>query len=593
MRRFLLFLFCWPALALAAPHLELDVRLDPASRHFEVTAKLSDEQGIAGFNLSPEFNITALAADGKRLSPAGSERHGRRWLSVPRGTRQITLSYRAELQPLAPLDHRQVMHLRAPTASPDGSFLPARAGWYPDPGALSSYRLALALPAGQKGLVPGELLKEVDGKDGYRAEFDFPHPSDGIDLTAGPYTVAARNLKLASGRTIRIRTWFHAELAPLAPGYLDDSARYIDRYSTLIGDYPFAMFSVVSSPTPTGFGMPSLTYLGRDVLKLPFIRATSLGHEVLHNWWGNGVYPDWSRGNWSEGLTTFLADYAYKEDEGADAARDMRLGWLRDLAAVPPGDDGALKDFTSRHHGISSIVGYNKAAMVFLMLRDRIGTAAFERGLRLLWQSKRFQTASWADLEAAFTTASGQPLADFFKQWVEHPGTPKHLEPDPEYRIWRRIDPALLPAILREVFIAPKAVVLVIDAELRAAAEGLATRLLDDKSALAIQDRAGGVPTLVIGLPTSIDAWLVSKKLPPRPLAAKQRGTAHVWAGRDLQGIPYVVISASDAAAVTALARPLPHYGKQGWLVFDGAKVLEKGVDAPLTGARAASRAPG
>lgn len=78
--------------------------------------------------------------------------------------------------------------------------------------------------------------------------------------------------------------------------------------------------AVVASPLPTGFGMPTLTYLGADVLRLPFIRKTSLGHEILHNWWGNGVYVDYTRGNWSEGLTTLMADYAYKEDESAAAA---------------------------------------------------------------------------------------------------------------------------------------------------------------------------------------------------------------------------------------------------------------------------------
>ena len=44
---------------------------------------------------------------------------------------------------------------------------------------------------------------------------------------------------------------------------------------------------------------------------------------------------DWERGNWCEGLTTFMADYAFKEDEGEAPAREMRLGWLRDYAAVP------------------------------------------------------------------------------------------------------------------------------------------------------------------------------------------------------------------------------------------------------------------
>jgi hypothetical protein len=499
------------------------------------------------------------------------------------------------------------------------------------------------LPAGQKGLVAGDLVKESDTAEGYRAEFVFADPADGIDLMAGPYTVGERECKLPGGRNIRVRTWFHAEIAGLSSGYLDDSTRYIERYSRLIGDYPFAMFSVVSSPTPTGFGMPSLTYLGRDVLKLPFIRATSLGHEVLHNWWGNGVYPEWARGNWSEGLTTFLADYAYKEDEGEESAREMRLGWLRDYVAVPAGEESALRDFTSRRHGISSIVGYNKAAMVFLMLRDEIGRAAFERGLRLLWKRKRFQTAAWADLEAAFAEAAGRSLAEFFRQWVDRPGALEislksaertgdtltlHLsrsgdyalsvplrltfadrtemrvarlragelriplkvagavqsvELDPDYRLWRRVDPALLPSILREVFVAPKASVVMAsdDAELRAAALALSAQLLDAKPTSVGATLPTNDPVLILGLTHELDTWLSRQGLPPRPDSVAGRGSAQVWAGRDGRGRPYVVVSARDDASLKALERGLPHYGRQSWLVFEGPRVTEKGIGAP------------
>ncbi len=94
---------------------------------------------------------------------------------------------------------------------------------------------------------------------------------------------------------MRLRTYFPRDLdavAGLADGYLDDTRRYLELYGEEIGAYPFTEFSVVASPLPTGFGMPTLTYIGAEVLKLPFIRATSLGHEVLHNWWGNGVYVD-------------------------------------------------------------------------------------------------------------------------------------------------------------------------------------------------------------------------------------------------------------------------------------------------------------
>jgi hypothetical protein len=582
MRRLLFLLLVWPGIALALAQLDLDVRLDPATREFAASALLTDAAGLRGFRLAPSFEIVSMTVDGRAVKPS---RHGA-VVALPRGSRQVELGYRATLKPLAALDHREVLADRSAVTSPEGSFLPAAAGWYPEVGALFAYRVALSLPAGQKGLVPGELVKESDGAEGYRAEFAFPQPAESIDLMAGPYAVAERALQLPSGRSVRVRTWFHPEIAELSSGYLDDSARYLARYSQSIGDYPFAMFSVVSSPTPTGFGMPALTYLGRDVLRLPFIRTTSLGHEILHNWWGNGVYPDWRHGNWSEGLTTFLADYAYKEDESETAAREMRIGWLRDYAAVPAGEDFALKDFTSRRHGIASIIGYNKAAMVFLMLRDRIGHDAFERGLRLFWQRHRFKTAGWTELEAAFAEASGQPLADFFRTWVQQPGAPRFSGSDPDFRVWRRVDPAVFPPILREVFVAPEAAVVAVggDAEMRSATQALAARLLDAKpdSVLAALPARG--PVLIVGKAGELDAWLAMQGLPPRP--DLKDGSARVWAGRDKQGRAYVAIAVADIAALKALMRPLPHYGRQSWLVFDGPRATARGVWPPAAEAR-------
>jgi len=37
------------------------------------------------------------------------------------------------------------------------------------------------------------------------------------------------------------------------------------------------------------------------------------------------------------------------------------------------------------------------------------------------------------------------------------------------------------------------------------------------------------------------------------------------------------VVMASSRDALDALARPLPHYGRKGYLVFDGATVVEHG----------------
>ncbi len=630
------------------PHQELDLRLNPGNRQMAAQAILTLRDDHLDFALLPSLRITRMAIDGHGLPVPVPSGDGRIHLDLPGpGSHTLRLSYQGTLAPLADLDQRQVLAHLPPMADNRGSFLPAGSGWYPDPGMPFSYRVRLQLPPGQKGLVPGTLVKESERK-GYSAEFAFAQPAEGIDLMAGPYVVTERLIPRPGQPPLRLRTWFYADMVDLAPGYLDDSARYIARYSALIGPYPFDAFSVVASPLPTGFGMPSLTYLGRDVLRLPFIRATSLGHEVLHNWWGNGVIPDWATGNWSEGLTTFMADYAYKADQSEDAAREARLTWLRDLAAVPESEDTPLTAFTARHHGISSIVGYDKAAMVFLMLRDEIGADAFDKGLRLFWQRHRFRQAGWDDLRHDLGEAAGRDLTGFFRQWVMQAGAPRlqlsearwakgtlnltleqvgpvyqlrvplrllvypdrsetrwvevkdattrislpapnlvqAVELDPDYRLWRRVAPDHFPPILREVFVAPRASLVVAGNGLGEQALALAQRLLDARPDIARATGPGlpgSDPVLIVGRTDEVESLLARLNLPPPPPVVAGKGSARVWAARDesngnATGHPYAVIEAGDPEALAALLRPLPHYGRQSWLVFDAAKVIDKGI---------------
>ena len=91
--------------------------------------------------------------------------------------------------------------------------------------------------------------------------------------------------------------------ANLATRYLDATERYLALYEPLLGDYPFSKFALVENFWETGYGMPSFTLLGEQIIRFPFILESSYPHEILHNWWGNSVYPDYDTGNWSEGLT--------------------------------------------------------------------------------------------------------------------------------------------------------------------------------------------------------------------------------------------------------------------------------------------------
>lgn len=637
----------------APPHLDLEFTLDPDTRAVQATAELTTDAGPPQLQLNPLFTVsrvTQVTRSGAAKPAATTPQH-------------FSMAYSGTLPALHPGDPRDATGPAALFASPQGSYLSPGAGWYPDPGVPFTYTLKLSLPTGQKGLAPGNQKSTREVGSRTIAEYEFAHPAEGIWLMAGPYEVRQQSVALENGKSVTVRTWFHADLADLADGYLQESGRYIQRYSRLIGDYPFDDFSVVASPLSHGLGMPSLTYLGRDVLRLPFIRASSLGHEVLHNWWGNGVYPEWASGNWSEGLTTFMADYAFREDQSEAGARDMRLNWLRDLSAVAAPDETALADFKSRQHGISSIVGYAKSAMLFFMLRDEIGTPAFDAGIRQFWQEQQFKTASWKDLEAVFSRAAGRDLSLFFAQWVERPASAQlvlaprratdppssvrliqpagvfdllvrlrvrlasganrdvsvrvrdrdtmvdlpalaatpdatQVELDPEWRLWRRLDPGTVPPIFREVFVSPRAQLFLANTTpaWRVPATALADRLLDAQQTHEVPATqllsSPELPTLVIGDTNSIRRLLPALGmgmgdfpdvlLQTNPAAPVQppplKGTAQAWTARASSGKTFAFVMADSPEQLGLLQRSLPHYGRQSWLVFQDGRVMAQGA---------------
>jgi hypothetical protein len=253
------------------------------------------------------------------------------------------------------------------------------------------------------------------------SEWETPFPSEGLSLSAGPYTVEEMNFG-----AVTLATYFFPGSSSLSQDYLHAAARYIALYQELIGPYPFQQFSIVENFFPTGYGFPSYTLLGSTVIRLPFIIETSLGHEIAHCWWGNGVWVDDSQGNWCEGLTTYLADYLYKERISEEEGREYRLQILRNFTTlVNPGNDFPLSQFKGRHDPSSQAIGYGKAAMVFHMVRRSIGDRAFWDGLKDVFRDKLFKEASWKDFQIAFERRAGVSLESFFEQWIFRKGAPR------------------------------------------------------------------------------------------------------------------------------------------------------------------------
>ena len=115
--------------------------------------------------------------------------------------------------------------------------------------------------------------------------------------------------------------------------------------------------------------------------------------------------------------------------------------------------------------------------------------------------------------------------------------------------------------------------------EARVVAEELAKKLQNRAPKIvSARDALTATPVLVIGLQEQVDMWLKLHKLPARPVIMRRDATAHAWTVSRKDGVTLAIVSAQDTASLEALVRPLPHYGRQSYVVFDGARAIERGT---------------
>jgi Peptidase family M1 domain len=401
----------------------LEVVLQPENHHLDVQDSITLPDGIEApltFTLHPGLQPEVLQP-GVRLTalPPAAEQSGitaqRYRVELPPGQRQFTLHYQGSIQHGL---HRQGEETRG-MITPQGVFLSGSSDWYPqfDTGLLQ-FELQVTLPAGWKAITQGTRLTDTATDQGVTQHWRCTSPQQEIYLIAGAFTEYSQD---SDG--IQALVLLRAPDPALAQRYLDATRQYLELYTDLIGPYPYDKFAMVENVWESGFGMPSFTLLGPQVIRFPFILQSSYPHEILHNWWGNSVYVDYQRGNWAEGLTSYLADHLLKEQSG-DGVEYRRSVLQKYTDYVDLQADFPLTEFRGRHSARTEAVGYGKTLMVFHMLRRQLGDATFIQGLRSFYNQYRFRVADFTALQDVFSASAQRSLAPFFAQWIERSGAP-------------------------------------------------------------------------------------------------------------------------------------------------------------------------
>lgn len=397
-------------------HRELEITLALDSESISVTESLQFPAGTGQVKFSLRSGFKPETSDGRlvridnRFSPVQTERF--QLTGLP-DSGKVQLRYGGQM---ASANRRGMAGMPDFQVAGTGVYLDGSSRWraHFDDFPLSSFTLKVQAPDGWEFLSQGQRQQQ-----GNEFIFSQQQPQDDIYLLGGKFVRYARQ-----HNGIELAVLLLEADANLANTYLDTSARYIDLYSELLGKYPYPAFSVVENRWQTGYGMPGFTLLGSRVLRLPFILHTSLPHEILHNWWGNGVFVDYQDGNWSEGLTAYLADHYVKELRGGDAEYRRKAN-ERYVNFAATGRDFPLNQFLSRHSEASQAVGYSKALMLFHMIRQQLGDEKFFANLRQFWSDYRFEYASFSQLLSALFNDSTLQTSNFSRQWLAEPGAPK------------------------------------------------------------------------------------------------------------------------------------------------------------------------
>ncbi len=424
----------------------LTARFEP-SAHRLVARDVIDVDTSAGRRLRVDF--TGALTGGPEFVPSGA---GIQETTVPKGATSVTVKYAKEV--FDGVVKREDLSFRIGNStrglvSEKGIYLSPASGWYPAAadGSLARFDVTTYVPAPFVVVTQGGVPERsaVVAPTGWASDEDVEPPeaaegpasgvtyavskaraaipTDGLNLSAGPYAVSSKTVD-----GVVVSTYLLAGEAADGALWLDAAAEVVARYETVLGSYPHPKFDVVENFFSTGTGMPSYALLGDDVIRCVTqgakashgkIPPGTLDPAYVHGWFGNGLFVDPKDGNWCEALTTYVSGTYAKEMESKEAGDEHRRGILEKYAIRVSGEsDTPVRLFRGKTEDKDDDIGCGKGSMIFHLLRRRLGDARFFDAVRTMCVKNVGRTVSWTDWLQALD-------GEWVRPWLERKGLPR------------------------------------------------------------------------------------------------------------------------------------------------------------------------
>jgi len=198
-------------------------------------------------------------------------------------------------------------------------------------------------------------------------------------------------------------------------------------YIKKIGSYPYEKLGNVQSKTRFG-GLENASAIFYFENSVDSKGVESLmAHEIAHQWFGDAATEtEWYHLWLSEGFATYMTHLYLENKYGIDTLKKGMATDRRKLIAfekkryTPVVDTAVNGDYMQLLNPNS----YEKGGWVLHMLRRKLGDDLFWKGIDDYFAAYKNRNASTIDFEHVMETAGGQPLENFFREWLYTPGHP-------------------------------------------------------------------------------------------------------------------------------------------------------------------------
>lgn len=192
-----------------------------------------------------------------------------------------------------------------------------------------------------------------------------------------------------------------------------------------------------------------LVFTSRVTRAVRVQRATTVAHEMAHQWFGDLVTPTWWDDLWlnesfaeymGNRVTADATEYSEAWAEMAYARRQWGLVADQGPTTHPVAGNGAV-DATAALQDFDGI-SYAKGSAILRQLAATLGDETFFAGVRDHFERHRFANATAADLFASWERAGAGDLSTFAGPWLRSAG-PDTLSYDRAAGLVRRTPPAV------------------------------------------------------------------------------------------------------------------------------------------------------